>query len=178
MFRLLGLGVFAIAAIVPAMVWAHARKVALAESVLNYKLAYTMPKGWTAIHHSPTTLFAYKNGDGVVIKGGHTQIVSDENPTPDLDRDHLSEQFAEVTRDNLGWKATMGDVISFPGGTYRLVRREGGDRTIISAVAVRGNTTILISMAGIGKAKSHVDEDMPIYKDFLEHSSLTLTHYE
>jgi hypothetical protein len=176
--RFLGLSALAIAAIVPTVVWRSAHDRAHHENSLNYRLSYSMPTGWKAVEHSPQTMFQFKNGDGVMIKAGKSQIVDDENPTPELDRDTLSENFASMTRSNLGWQAAMGDVIEFNGGSYRLIRREGKDRTIISAVAVRGNTTVIITLAAIGPAKSHVDEALPSFRDFLGNTKFTLQHFD
>lgn len=164
--------------VAPAVVWRNNADRAHTEAALNYKLVYAQPNGWVEKKHSPQTLFVYENADGVTMKGGHMQIVDSENPTPDMDRDTLSDSFASVTRDNLGWKATMGDIVECDGGSYRLIRREGKDRTIISAVSVKGNTTILVTLSAIGKSKPHVDEDLPAFVSFLKSSKLALIHYE
>jgi hypothetical protein len=176
--RLYAFSALAVIVLLPAVAWKNSRENARREDALNYKLSFEMPEGWKKVTHGPQTLFVFQNPKGVQIKGGHMQIVDEENPTPEMDRDTLSRSFADVTRDNLGWKATMGEVVECDGGSYRLIRREATDRMIVSAVAVKGNTTILVTLAGVGDAKSHVDDAMPVFRKFLGSNRLSLTKYE
>jgi hypothetical protein len=167
-----------IAVVAPAVAWRSNTQRSGAEAALNYKLNFSKPDGWTERPHSPQSLFVYANPDGVTMKGGHMQVVDAQNPTPDMDRDALSNNFADITRENLGWKVTMGDVIECDGGSYRLLRRVGGDRTIVSAVSVRGNTTVLVTLSAIGKSQKHIDEAMPDFLGCLKASRFTLAHYD
>ncbi|MEZ0324860.1 MAG: hypothetical protein ACAH95_03070 [Fimbriimonas sp.] len=169
-------GALAVAAVLigPALLWRKASSEAKTESVSNFKLAFTMPEGWIERPHSPQTLFLYMDPKTrVSMRGAASQVVADENPTPDLDRDTLTNQFARVTIDNLGWKAEILGTVDCEGGSYRLIRRETGDRTIVSGIAVRGNTTIIITLAGIGKAKPHIDAQIPHFRDYLASTTLT-----
>lgn len=174
--RTYGFGAIAVLVIVPAVIWRKANKEAEARSIINYALAFSKPDGWIEKPHNPQSLFLYEQPKTkILLRGACNQVVSDVNPTPELDMDGLTKQFAEVTVDNLGWKATIMETIDCAGGTYRMIRREGGDRTIITGIAVRGNTTVLITMAGIGDARKHIDSNMALFKDYLASTSLTKT---
>jgi hypothetical protein len=155
------------------LIWKARHAAYVRESVLNYALVYSMPIGWVERHHSAQALFLYLDPKTkVTMRGAHSQIISDENPTPDMNRDSLADDIAFVTKDHLGWKVQMLDVVACPGGSYRLIRRETVDRIIVSAVAVHGNTTILITLAGIGAAKDSLDSEIPAFRKFLADTSL------
>jgi hypothetical protein len=163
----------------PAFMWRKAAIEARTEAVANFKLGYSMPDGWVERQHSPQALFLYMDPKTKVsIRGAASQVIAEFNPTPELDRDGLTKQFAEVTVDNLGWKAEILDTVDFKGGSYRLIRRETVDRTIVTGIAVKGNTTILITLSGIGEARHKIDQHMPGFRDYLASTSLTKTVME
>ncbi len=158
----------------PALLWRKVDADAKAESATNFDLTYTMPNGWVKKKHSAQALFLYKDPKTkITMRGAASNIISEENPTPELDRDGLTKQFADVTTKNLGWKVEILDVVPFSGGTYRLIRRETFDRIVVTGIAVRGNTTILITLLGIGKAKEHIDGHIPKFREYLASTRFT-----
>ncbi len=157
----------------PLLLWRKADTEKRQEQAQNFELGYSKPKGWIVVPHGPQTVFAYRNPKTrVTLRGATHNIVDETNPTPELDRDTVTRNFAEVTVENLGWKAEILDTIDFNGGSYRIIRREGKDRTVVTGIAVRGNTTVLITLSGIGAAKKNVDSEMPHFRDFLASMSL------
>lgn len=174
--RVFGFAFLALAVILPAGLWRKSNASALEEARTNFKLGYVLPQGWKELPHSPQTLFfCVDPASDVKLRGAVNQIVADYNPTPELDRDGLTQQFADITTDNLGWKAKILDTVDFDGGSYRLIRRETVDRVVISAIAVRGNTTVMMGLSGIGKAKTHVDGQLPFFRKYLATTSLAKT---
>jgi hypothetical protein len=174
-FKLYGLGAVALLTIVPAWMWSENKKKAKVVDASNYTLEYPKPDGWVEYPAGMQTLFIYKHPKlKITLRGSQSQIVSDENPTPELDRDGLTEQFADVTRDNLGWKADVLGTVDCKGSSFRLIRRETVDRTVITGIAVRGNTTILITLIGVGEGQKNVDGTLPMFKTFLADTSLDL----
>jgi hypothetical protein len=108
----------------------------------------------------------------VVIRGAQNQVIDETNPTPDLDRDQLANDFADVTRSNLHWDAEILGVVPCGGSSYRLIRRTAKDRTVVSAICVKGNTTFVITMLGMGEARFKIDAEMPTFEKLLRTSSL------
>jgi hypothetical protein len=174
--RVYGFGFLALALLLPAGYWRKLNAESLEEAHTNFKLGYDLPTGWKELPHSPQTLFFCEDPKTKVkLRGAVNQVVADYNPTPELDRDGLTQQFADITTDHLGWKATILDTVSFDGGSYRLIRRETTDRIVVSAIAVRGNTTVLMGISGIGEAKKQVDGQIPFFKRYLATTSLEKT---
>jgi hypothetical protein len=48
----------------------------------------------------------------------------------------------------------------------------------VTGIAVKGNTTILITLSGIGDARHKIDQHMPGFRDYLASTSLTKTVME
>lgn len=171
--RLLGLGALAVAVIGSALMWSHRTVDARAELIKNYELTFACPAGWVKVPVPSFSLFYYRHPSTLVtLRGTQSQIVADFNPTPNTDRDSQTNDLADVSRANLGWKTQLLDVVECKGGNYRLLRREGKDRTIINAIAVQGNTTIVISLAAIGSAMKNVDAELPAFRKFLASTQL------
>ena len=148
------------------------------EMSANYVISYPHPPiGWKEIPHGPQTLFLYQQfGTRVLINGGINQMVADGNPTPELDTDHLADRLVELTRANMpGWVAEkMGEVPAL-GTKFRLVRRFQKGLTVVTAFAVRGNTTVLISLSGRDTHVPDVEKDMNQFRQFLSNVKLTRT---
>jgi hypothetical protein len=175
--RVLGFSVAALFLIATATFISKRTTEARQEDRSNFSLKYSRPAGWTEeLHHNPQTLFSYIDGrTKVSLRGSINQVIFDENPTPELDRDGLTTHFANVTVDHLGWAAKILDIVNCPGGSYRIIRRETTDRIIVSGIAVRGNTTVIVTLSGIGGAKKSVDAHLPFFREFLATTSLEKT---
>ncbi len=144
----------------------------------NYVLGFPQPpKGWKEIPHGPQTLFLYRQADTrVLINGGINQMVAEANPTPELGTEQLADRLIEMTRRNMpGWAAEKMGEVTADGAKFRLVRRSQKLLTVITAFAVRGNTTILISLSGRDTHVSDVEKDMDQFRQFLSSVKLTRT---
>jgi len=144
------------------------------ESALNYTLRFDAPAGWNPMPHSPQALFLYKHPKtNLLIRGAMNDVVADYNPTPTLDRDGLANWMLEVTADNLkGWQGEMLDTVSANGTTFRLLRRWNPEKCVVSAISVRGNTTIVVTMSGNRKETEFIPSAMPEFKSYLASLSL------
>ncbi len=146
------------------------------ESTENFDIAYPAAKGaWKALPHGPQTLFLYGDkAKGLLIRGAVNQMISSENPTPDLDRDNLAQLMVDNTHDNMpGWTAAVADTVEAKGTSFRLVRRSERKHVVVTAFAVRGNTTVLISLSGRNDHAADVDRHLGEFRQFLADVTLT-----
>jgi len=142
----------------------------------NFNIAYPPPpRGWQPRHHGPETLFLYEEPTkGLLIRGAVNQMVSEINPTPDLDRDNLAKLMADNTVANMpGWTAEIKDIVQSQGTSFRLVRRTQQGHEIVTAFSVEGNTTLMISISARDKQTAQVDEHMGLFHDFISNVKLT-----
>jgi hypothetical protein len=145
------------------------------EEASNFVLAFPKAsKGWHPVDHGPQTLFLYQQRDkGLLLRGAVSQVISDTNPTPNLDRDALAQLMVDNTHDNMpGWTADMGGTVTANGTSFRIVRRSQHGLVVVTAFAVKGNTTVLVSLSGRDKFVAQVDKDMGEFQQFV--SSLAL----
>ena len=141
----------------------------------NFNVKFPNPtKGWVSRPHSPEFLFMYEDAKrGLTLRGAVNQMVSDINPTPDLDRDHVAQLIVDNTLSNMpGWTAEVKDIVQSQGTSFRLVRRTQQALVIVTAFAVEGNTTLLVSLSARDKQKGEVDKDMPEFHDFISQIKL------
>ena len=147
-----------------------------AESTENFRIGYEKPPGWKELWHGPQALFVYQHPQtGVKFRASVNQVVSEFNPTPNMTSDSIAHQMVENTKANMpGWDGVVLDVVNTPAVDWRLVRREGQGRCVVSAFGVRGNTTAMVSLVAAGDSEmKHVDATMPRFREFLQ--SLTFT---
>jgi len=71
-----------------------------------------------------------------------------------------------------GWHYKVLEPVQAHGTEFQLIRRWTDDRCVVSAVTVKGNTTIIIALVGVNKALPRVDEGMPAFRDYLANLSL------
>jgi len=147
-----------------------------AEMAENFGIKYPHPyKGWKILPHGPQTLFLYSNEDkGLLLRGAVNQMISTINPTPNLDRDNLAQLMVDNTHDNMpGWSAAIEDKVEAKGTSFRIVRRSERRHVVVTAFAVKGNTTVLITLSGRDGKAEQVDRDMKEFHDFISNVSLT-----
>lgn len=147
----------------------------------TFRLVYGRPTGWTEIPHSPSALFLYEEPHSkLLLRGGMNSMQAEFNPDPSLDSDKFAQEFLDVTEQNLkDWKGEMMDTVEGGGGVkFRLVRRWTTDRTVISALAVRGNSTFAITLSGAGKAMSSVDAAIPQFRTYLSSLAIQREHFQ
>ncbi len=145
-------------------------------STENFEISVPPPaKGWHALDHGPQTLFLYSHNEkGLILRGAVNQMVSSVNPTPNLDRDGLAQLMVDNTHDNMpGWTADVKDVVKCKGTSFRVIRRSEKKHVVVTAFAVKGNTTVLISLAGRDDKADQVDKDMAEFEKFV--TSVTMT---
>jgi hypothetical protein len=141
----------------------------------NYRVVYGPKAGWKDEPHGPQTLFLYRHPEeSILIRGAVNQVVSDINPTPELHTDALAQYYIDRTRENMpGWKAELLDRVPARNTWFRLVHRERDGKVVVTAYAVKGNTTLLISMSGNGDdEKLAVSRNMDGFKNYLSTVSL------
>jgi len=146
------------------------------ESSANYSMSFPgAPQGWKIMPHGPQTVFLYQQpGSKILLSGAINQVIDELNPTPDLGRDMLARQMLDVTRANLrGWSAEWMDTVGARGTSFRLIRRSQKGQVVVNAFAVRGNTTVLITMSGRDQHVQDVDGKLDQFRDFLSNVKLT-----
>jgi hypothetical protein len=145
------------------------------ESVKNFEIGHERLTGWKAVPHGPQTLFLYRDPQTkLLLRGAVNQVVSEFNPTPELKTEELAQFFIDRTVENQpDWKATKLESVEAKGTSFRMIRREKKDKCVVTAVAVRGNTTLLVSLSGNAKELKDIDRTMPAFKGFLAAVSMT-----
>jgi len=156
--------------------WRILNRNASKEAAANYSMSFPgVPLGWKALPHGPQTVFIYQQpGSKILLSGAVNQVIDEFNPTPDLGTDNIAEQFVDVTRTNLhGWKAELMDSVGARGTSFRLIRRSEKGHVVVNAFAVRGNTTVLITLSGRNQHVQDVDERLGLFRDFLSNVKFT-----
>lgn len=135
----------------------------------NFELGFRKPAGYRELWHGPQALFVFQDpATGLRYRGSVNQVVADFNPTPSLTSDKLAEQMVSNTEANMpGWKGAVLDSVATDAVDWRLVRREGPGRCVVSAFGVRGNTTAMVSLVGRGKEIDQIVAHMPVFRRFL-----------
>jgi hypothetical protein len=156
--------------IVGALMYAGKVKTERAESIYNYKIGYTSPEGYKAITHGPQALFLYRNLDNrLLLRGSVNQVYSDVNPTPELQTEGIAQYYLDRTAENQpGWTGTKMDLVEGQDANFRLIRRENKSKCVITAFAVKGNTTVLVSLSGNDKEVKSIDTELPHFRDYLK----------
>jgi hypothetical protein len=135
----------------------------------NYYLLFSTPKGWVPIPHSPEALFLYREPKtNLLLRGAMSDVVSDSNPTPELDTDGTAQWILDITSENMkDWTGQLLDVVDAQGTKFRLVRRSKSDKCVVSAVAVEGNTTALVTLSADKGQLASIDGEMPAFRQYL-----------
>ena len=147
-----------------------------AKSIENFSVAYpTPPKNWNPVNHGPQTLFLFEDTKrGLLMRGSVNQMVADINPTPDLDRDNLAKLMIDNTHANMpGWTAEMREMVQADGTSFRLIRRAQHGFVNLTACAVKGNTTFLVSLVARDKKVVEVDNSVPEFENYLSKIKFT-----
>ncbi len=147
----------------------HKRTVALEESNKNYSLIYATPTGWLAIPHSPQAIFLYQQPQShLLMRAAMSDVVADYNPSPEMDTENTAQFMLDVTSANLvGWNGKLVGDVDAKGATFRIVRRWTLNKIVYSAVAVRGNTTIIVSLSADKPELRYIDAAMPQFRQYL-----------
>jgi hypothetical protein len=119
----------------------------------NYAVEYTKLAGWEELPHSPNTLVLLQDPKTkALLRCAATQVVSESNPEPDMDAENIVRRAVTNARENQPEWAT-DHLEKFNNGKvhFELFRKSNKNKTIIAAMAVRGNTTVLVSMSNTGE---------------------------
>ena len=147
------------------------QKIASSNYAVNYPMA---PVGWISIPHGPQTLFVFQNlKDKTEIRGGVNQVISDFNPTPELGTESVAQYYIDRTTQNMpDWTAKKLGSIAGKNTTFCLIKRTRKGKEVVSAFAVQGNTTVVMTLASPEKVGSSVEPEMKKFESFLSNVSL------
>lgn len=136
----------------------------------NYEVVYDAPSGWKKLPPKPLVNFIYQEPKTkMLIRGSINNVVAEHVALPELNTNGLAKHFIEITETNLpGWKArVVKDLTSESGERFRIVRRSRNDRCIVTAMTVRGNATVMVTLSAFGSQQANIDELMPKFEQFL-----------
>ncbi|MBN9503706.1 MAG: hypothetical protein BGO01_05040 [Armatimonadetes bacterium 55-13] len=124
------------------------------EDYRNYEILYAVPKEWKLLPHNPSTLLlAQHPKTQAIIRCSTTQIVASANPEPDVDTEGTIRNVVRTARRNQPeWKTDELEkhpAQNFDFGMYRKVQP---GHTIVGAMCVKGNTTLLVTISSRGPA--------------------------
>jgi hypothetical protein len=156
-----------------ALAWTGYKKRESADMSKNFVLNYSTPAGWKAAAHGPETLFrCIDPKTDLVLRGAVNQVISEDNPTPELDTKGIADYYVDRTENMGGWKVQRLGVAKGDGTSFEVLRRSARDRVVVTAYAVKGNTTVLVTLFGKGKARNLVDPNIGVLDSFLRTVSL------
>ncbi|MCO5297985.1 MAG: hypothetical protein M9921_14140 [Fimbriimonadaceae bacterium] len=135
----------------------------------NYEILFPRPANWVAVPHAPFTQFLFEHKETrSQIRGASNRIVSDINPTPDLNEDGLAKYYMATTAENQpDWKAERLPDMQSKELRFSAIRRTRGDKIVVTAFTVRGNTTVMVSLAVSEPYLDRYDELLGEFKKFL-----------
>lgn len=136
----------------------------------NYRIEYPTPDGWQPIQHSPQSLFLFQyKRTKLLLRGATSQIVADVNPEPEMDAAALANFYIDRTQENMpDWKAQALDTVEAPDTIFSLIRRTREGKAVVTAYAVKGNTTLMITLSGNGDEVRDLEVAMPELRQFLK----------
>jgi hypothetical protein len=101
-----------------------------------------------------------------------TRVDSDD-PAVLQDQDTLASDYVRNTRRNMPtFRAEDRGSVQGQDLCFRMVHREGPARAMLCGFAVRGNTTVIVSLIGVGKDKGLVEAYAPKFRKYLSESRL------
>ncbi len=128
----------------------------------NYEVLFTKPAGWKLLPKKPNTLLlAQQPQTKTLLRCSATQVVSDVNPEPDMDTTFLTERFIRSAQANQPEFKTKR-LPSLDNGKvkFEIFRKSNAQKTIQIAIAVRGNTTLIISASNAGSLANSMQESV------------------
>ncbi len=140
----------------------------------TYDIRWDPIPNWKPMPPAPLTLFVFKHPNHeIYVRGFQYQVDYEFNPTPELDTDGLAEYYLDTTRTKQpDWKgerlpdATEGPV------RFSMIRRITKGKTVVTAFAAKGNTTIGVALFANGDSVREVESVLPELRKFL--STFTL----
>lgn len=156
-----------------ALAWNKHKKQQAIDLSKNFVIHYDLPAGWKAAPHGPETLFRVIDPNTrLVLRGAVNQVISEENPTPELDTEGIADYYVDRTVNMIGWKVEKLGISKGKNLEFEVLRRSSKDRVVVTAYSVRGNTTVLVTLLGKGRDMGQVDPNMSILYHFLNTISM------
>ncbi len=145
------------------------------DSVLNYAISYPVPDDWKEMHHSPQTLFLFRNNKThLLLRGAVNQIISEINPSPELQADQLADYYMASTAENMPeWTGHKIGRVKAHDTTFSLIRRERKEKVVVTAYAVKGNTTFMVTLSANAGEMKDVEPTMESFRSFVSQIRLT-----
>ncbi len=139
------------------------------ESIALYDIVYPTFLDWKKSKYNPYVLFGFQHpAQPIRIQGSVNQVESEVNPTPDLHTDGIAQYYIDRTRENMpGWKAKQIGDVEAKGVRFRVIERESPVRRVVSGFAVKGNTTLIVSMTAGVEGMNGVPKLLPQFQDYL-----------
>jgi hypothetical protein len=126
----------------------------------NYKIVWKAPAQSKEVPHGPQTLFLYRHDKHRdLLRGAQNQVVSEVNPTPDMDSRRLAQFYIERTDENLKeWSAE--DIGQAPGKNvnFHLIHRKRKGKSVVTAFGVNGNTTLIVSLSSTEPKRPEISD--------------------
>jgi len=145
------------------------------DSVLNYAITYPHPTEWKELHHSPQTLFLFQNSKThLLLRGAVNQIISDINPSPDMQADQLADYYMARTAENMpDWTGAKIGRVKGPDTTFSLIKRERKGKCVVTGYAVKGNTTFMVTLSANEGELKDIEPAMNDFRGFVSQIRLT-----
>jgi len=126
----------------------------------NYEVKYSELQGWRHEPKNHSTLLLQRDPKSkALLRVSATQVVDEANPEPDIDTKALVARTVKSAVDN------QPEWTTAPIGTYKttdaefgMIRKTNPGKTIIIAIAVRGNTTFVASLSNFGEGGKRLAE--------------------
>lgn len=123
------------------------------EDYRNYEVFFQVPAGWEELPKNPNTLLLARDPKSLdLLRCSATQIVDDSNPEPDIDTVRMVDRVVQLAQENQPeWTTERLKPYSNGKVAFELFRKTNAEKTVVGAMAVRGNTTLVVSMSNTGK---------------------------
>ncbi len=147
------------------------------EDYRNYEVFFQVPAGWRELPKNPQTLLLARDPESLhLLRCSATQIVDDSNPEPEMDTAAMVDRAVENAQENQPeWMTERLKSYSNGKVDFGLFRKCHAEKTVIVAMAVRGNTTLVVSLSNTGKgAKALASSHAPLLA-FLDSIDLRVT---
>jgi len=146
----------------------------------NYEVKFQKLGTWKELPHNPNTLLLMFNPKtNALIRCSATQVVDDSNPEPDMDTENIVKRVVDNAQQNQAadWKTEQWKHFDNGKVDFSLFRKTNSHKTIIGAMAVRGNTTMIASISNSGSGAKALLEDAGLkdFYDFLSSIDLVVT---
>jgi len=135
----------------------------------TYQLIYGTPKGWNVQKVHPGSLFLFREPkQGFVLRGSMLSLVSDINPTPEIDTDVFAAQYLSLGDKKMPqWSSEVLDTVDASGIPFRMIRRTGPNHHALIAVCVRGNTTFTIVLSSDEEHRNTLESLDPWFRGYV-----------